>query len=221
MRFLPSKTDRKFFGQIANEYDLVYFGRVDPRVDEEYKEIRGLTASPMVHDENYTTGNVYDYEVIFLQRSKNIYLEHNVVAKRKWTILQVQLKKANMPHIFIDNRANGSPYGGLLMSALRLPEISWRNFSADDKFSKAFAVYAKPQSIQEVQDTLTPEVQTMLMTHFPTFDYEFQDDKLIIYTGNDKMSVQLLDRMLRVGLWLARDVDRCAGKICEIRDYSD
>ena len=217
MIFSPSKSNRKFFGQIADEYDLVYFGRVDSRIDEEYKEVRGLTASPIVRDENYTAGNVYDYEVIFLERSKKIYLENNQSEKRKWTILQVQLKRAHLPHIFIDNSQNKSSYGRLLMSALRLPEISWRNFSDNDSFSQIFTVYTKPQSLQDVRDILTIEAQMTLMTHFSTFDYELNDDKIIVYSG-DKVDLQLLDRMLRVGLWLARSADACAGKICEIRE---
>ena len=217
MIFSPSKANRKFFGQIANEYDLVYFGSVDSRIDDEYKEVRGLTASPIVRDENYTTGNVYDYEVIFLERSKKVYLENNQSEKRKWTILQVQLKKAHLPHIFIDNSQNKSSYGRLLMSALRLPEINWQNFSNNDSFSQVFTVYTKPQSMQDVRDILTDEAQVMLMTHFSAFDYEMLDDKIIIYSG-DKVDLQLLDRMLRVGLWLVRNADHCAGRICEIRD---
>ena len=43
MRFLPSRTDRAAFGKIADEYDLVYFGTVDPRLDADYQVVRGLT----------------------------------------------------------------------------------------------------------------------------------------------------------------------------------
>jgi hypothetical protein len=209
MRFLPSRNSaRREFGQIANEYDLVYFGSVDPSVDTDYKMVKGLTASPQVRDDNYTTGNVYDYEVAFLQRSRMVRMMSGRKQTRAWTILQVQLKTARLPHFLVDGRRRTEEYGALLASTQRWREIGWQHVAGDANFPRTFATYARPLDVATIAAILTPEVQTMLAAHFSQFDYEFEDDKLIIYATNHAIDLQTLDHMLRVGLWLARYLDK-------------
>jgi hypothetical protein len=206
MRFNPSRQNRKIFGKIAEEYDLVYFGTVDPQVDSDYKAVRGVTAAAKQLDDNYTTGNVYDYEVAFLQRARQVRLVNGQTAKRQWTILQVQLKQADLPHIFIDEQARTEEFGSLIISFLRLSQLADQHFSSPN-FNQTFAVYARPESLSQLYQILTPEVQDMLAAHFRAFDYEIEGDKLLVYATNIELSLQTLDQMLRVGLWLARHLD--------------
>lgn len=208
MRFLPSRSNRKIFGQIAGEYDLMYFGNVDPKVDTDYKIVKGLTLSPNVRDENYTTGNVYDYEVAFLQRSRKVYTPDGGKSQRSWTILNIQLRNAWLPHFLIDGRTRSDEYGHLLASTQRWKEIGWRYLGANPAFLQAFATYTQPDMVEHITPILTSDVQSMLTAHFAQFDYEFEDDNLIIYATNQEVTLQLLDHMLRVGLWLARTIDR-------------
>lgn len=208
MRFLPSRTDRAVFGKIADEYDLVYFGTVDPRVDSDYKVVRGLTLSPDNRDENYTTGNVYDYEIAFLQRSRQVFDRSGHKINRKWTILQVQLKTISVPHFLIDGRTRTNEYGSVLAATQRWQEINWQYFTPE--FSRLFATYTQPEYVGLISSFLQPEIQAMIAEHFAQFDYEFLDDKLIIYATNSEVDLQTLDHMLRVGLWLARLLDQPA-----------
>lgn len=207
MKFLPSKSNRRVFGKVAEEYDLVYFGTVDPLTDTGYKAIRGLTLSPQSRDENYTTGNVYDYEVAFLQRSREVLTSSSgrSKTKRSWTILQIQLKGSGFPEMLVDGRNRSSEYGALLASTKRWQESGWHHFSP--AFSEFFAVYSKPESMNTIADILNDETQSMLATHFRQFDYELLNDKLIIYATNSAIDLQTLDHMLRIGLWLARRLD--------------
>ncbi|MCL2280776.1 hypothetical protein FWC31_02730 [Candidatus Saccharibacteria bacterium] len=208
MRFLPSKnSSRREFGQIASEYDLVYFGTVDPRVDTDYKMVKGLTASPNICDENYTTGDVYDYEVAFLQRSKRVRVLSGEKQTRRWTILQIQLKKTHLPHFLVEGRQRAEEYGVLMASIERWHEIGWQHVAADVNFPRIFATYAKPLDVAAISTILSKEAQIMLTAHFSEFDYEFEDDKLLIYATNTKVDLQILDHMLRIGLWLARYLD--------------
>jgi hypothetical protein len=209
MRFLPTKNSaRREFGQIANEYDLVYFGTVDPKIDTDYEMVKGLTASPDVRDKNYTMGNVYDCQVEFLQRSKQVRVNSGKKQSRQWTILQVHLKKANLPHFLVDGRRRTEEYGALLAATQRWREIGWQHVSADQTFPRVFATYAQPFDVATISAVLTPEVQTMLATHFSQYDYEFDGDKLIVYATDAKIDLQVLDHMLRIGLWLARNLDK-------------
>jgi len=206
VRFLPSRSNRKTFGKIAEEYDLVYFGTVDPEIDTEYKIVKGLTLSPHIRDENYTTGNVYDYEVAFLQRSKQVPVRSGRRTNRTWTILQVQLDVTDLPRMLIDGRTRTNEYGALLASTQRWQEVGWQHFS-HPAFSESFALYCRPESIMQISQLIDVETQTMLASHFTQFDYEIFDHKLIVYATNAKINLQTLDHMLRVGLWLARRLD--------------
>jgi len=208
MKFRPSRNNRRAFGQIAEEYDLVYFGNIDPKIDTDYDAIKGLTASPHTQDENYTTGNVYDYEIAFLQRSRQVRMLSKEKKTRQWTILQVKLKKTKLPHFLIDGRRRTEEYGALLASTQRWREIGWQHVADDANFPRTFATYACPIDVAAISVALTQEVQNMLATHFPQFDYEFERDKLIIYATDTEVNLQLLDHMLRVGLWLARYLDK-------------
>ena len=207
MNFRPSKTDRRAFRKIAEEYDLVYFGHIDPLVDTDYKMVKGLSASPHVRDENYTAGDVYDYEVAFLQRSRMVRTLAGHKQNRQWTILQVQLKTAHTPHFLVDGRRRSEEYGAVLASTQRWREIGWQHVGDHPEFPHVFATYARPLDVTAITIILNQEVQAMLATHFPQFDYEFEDDKLIVYAVNAEIDLQVLDHMLRVGLWLARHLD--------------
>ncbi|MCL2451823.1 hypothetical protein FWD20_03040 [Candidatus Saccharibacteria bacterium] len=207
MKFRPSKTNRRAFSKIAEEYDLVYFGHINPKIDTDYKMVRGLTASSDIVDENYTTGNVYDYEVAFLQRQKKVRTLSGEQKKRQWTILQIQLKKVRLPHFLVDGRRRTEEYGALLASTQRWREIGWQHVADHPEFPRVFATYAQPLDVAAIMAILTREVQDTLATHFSGFDYEFEADKLIVYATDTEVDLQTLDHMLRVGLWLARHLD--------------
>ncbi|MCL1876525.1 hypothetical protein FWF74_00560 [Candidatus Saccharibacteria bacterium] len=207
MRFAPSRRDRRVFGKIANEYNLVYFGSVDPRIDTDYKMIRGLTVAPNMRDENYTVGSVDGFEIAFLQRSRKVEVAYDKWRNCRWTILQVAIKDTDLPHIFIDARDRRTAFGDLLMSMLRLPEIPWQNFSPNDKFSKVFALHSRPYAIQTIRKIFTQEMQKTFIENFSLFDIEIVDDKILVYAANQKvLDLQMLDHMLRVGLLLARKI---------------
>ncbi len=235
MRFLPSKTDRAAFGEIANEYDLVYFGRVDPRTDTDYVQVGGLTMGVGVVDENYTTGNVYDYEVEFLQRTRKVHrytngaeaaatrwsILQNAVKKtmkksdieetdtRKRTILQVKLKHVQLPHIFVCGRNRLRDYATLINAAERWQEIGWQSLpqSSQTGFPQDFATFIVPTHVAWLPYILPATVQAMLSTNFSQFDYELFEKNLIVYSTDDEIKLEILDHMLRVGLWWTRNID--------------
>lgn len=207
MRFMPSRSDRSVFGKIAEEYDLVYFGNVSPKVDQDYEVVGGLTLGPDARDENYTTGNVYDYEIAFLQRSRNVKLLDGRKTTRKWTILQIKLNSDWAPHFLVDGRSRASDYGALLASTQRWSELGARYLNAEQNYFQTFATFARLDGITEVEKVLHAEVQTMLATYFAQFDFEFNESHLLIYATEQTATLQSLDHMLRVGLWLARFID--------------
>lgn len=210
MKFLPSSTNRKVFGQVANQYNMVYFGTVSQSEDEDYHMVRGLTLSPNMRDENYCVGSVFDYDVVMLERSSAVQLPQKSRQRYHWVILQIDLKHTYLPHIFIDGaRRDNELYGSLLAQFLRLQSVGYQHFPADDngKFNSLFSVYTQPDAVGTIEQIFTPEVTAMLSAHFSQFDFEMQDDTLIVYSTDRKVTAQLLDMMLRAGMWLARQLD--------------
>ncbi len=210
MKFLPSTSNRKVFGQIANQYDMVYFGSVSQSDDEEYRMIRGLTLSPHQRDENYCVGSVYGYDVVLLERSSTVAVPGKTKRKFHWTLLQIDLKTTFLPHIFVDGqRRDNELYGSLLATFLRLQSVSYSHFPPEKNgdFAKKFSIYAQPDASSTIEQVFTPEITTMLATHFSQFDFELFDDTLIVYSTDRHVSLQILDMMLRAGLWLARQLD--------------
>ena len=239
MKFLPSQTDRAIFGKIASEYDLVYFGQVDPRADIDYDQIRGITVDADTKDENYTTGDVYDYNVTFLQRAHKICRfpsDYNAkifnkskvkkkftkkksalnISKCSTTILQVKLHNAHLPHVFISGRSRLEEYEMQIRASERWQEIAKQNLASTkmlNDFANIFAVFIVMTNVQWLEYILNSEAQAMLATHFTKFDYEIFDDKILVYCANREIDVNILSHMLRIGLWWARELDRIYAEI--------
>jgi hypothetical protein len=209
VKFRPSRQHRKAFGQIAEEYDLVYFGSVVGG-DDEYKVVRGLTASTDQKDENYTVGDVHEYPIVFFERHREVKRPDGHGGNYHWTILSIELKHTYLPHIFVDGvRRDHHFYGQLLAGYLRLPQVNPRHFpdSSEASFNTNFTVYAQPDAVSTIEQIFRPDITGMLAAHFRQFDFEMYDSQLIVYSTDNNVNLELLDQMLRAGVWLARHLD--------------
>lgn len=209
MNFKPSKHDRPVFGKLASEYNLTYYGTVIPTELDGYIPVRGMTASPEQIDDNYTAGVVAGYKTQILQRSHDVYLADNRRVNRTWTVCQVDLHVAQLPHMIIGGKGKSTGDESVLASYLRMYEINPDSLGrpiADD-FANKFAIYVSPQDIQDVQAIFTPEFQAMLSLHFADTDFEIDDSKLYSYTTHRPTRLTDLDRQLRISIWLAKHID--------------
>lgn len=209
MNFKPSKHDRPVFGKLASEYNLTYYGTVIPTELDDYIPVRGMTASPEQIDDNYTAGVVAGYKTQILQRSHDVYLADNRRVNRTWTVCQVDLHAAQLPHMIIGGKDKSTGDESVLASYLRMYEINPDSLGrpiADD-FANKFAIYVSPQDIQDVQAIFTPEFQAMLSLHFADTDFEIDDSKLYSYTTHRPTRLTDLDRQLRISIWLAKHID--------------
>lgn len=209
MNFKPSKHDRPVFGKLASEYNLTYYGTVIPTELDDYIPVRGMTASPEQIDDNYTAGVVTGYKTQILQRSHDVYLADNRRVNRTWTVCQVDLHAAQLPHMIIGGKDKSTGDESVLASYLRMYEINPDSLGrpiADD-FANKFAIYVSPQDIQDVQAIFTPEFQAMLSLHFADTDFEIDDSKLYSYTTHRPTRLTDLDRQLRISIWLAKHID--------------
>lgn len=209
MQFRPSKHDRPTFGKLASQYNLTYYGTIIPDESNDYIPVRGMTASPEQVDDNYTVGTVADYHVQLLQRGHDVYLPDNRRAYRTWTICQVDLKQANLPHLIIGGKDKSTNDEATLASYLRMYEIDLSSLGSAiaPDFAAKFAVYVSPQDIATVCSLFTPELQAMLAVHFPDHDFEIDGRHLYVYSVHQPLTLNALDKQLRIGLWLAQQID--------------
>ncbi|MDR0955942.1 MAG: hypothetical protein LBM73_02325 [Candidatus Nomurabacteria bacterium] len=215
MKFLPSRQGRRVFGEFCEEYDLVYFGDV-LKSDDGYHRIDGLTQSPAASDSNYCAGDVYEYPVVILERTLRqptggkTKLGRPATRRLNWTILQISLRRARAPHIFINGRRHSDRlYASLSASFLRLTAIPAANLPAGTPadFARNFSLFAQPDALGTIAAIFPPTVAATLGAYFADFDFELNQDKLIVYAAGAVADLKLLDLMLRGGLFLARHLD--------------
>jgi hypothetical protein len=207
---LKRLTGARVYNDVARLYGLVYFGNVSTR-DEEYEMVRGLTVSAAHQDRHYCVGTVQGYDVILLERTDNLTFPGKPIETQRWIILQVDLRATtHLPHVFLDNRQHSSTFYDTLFAKFGRFNAADVNLFADHdpRFSGNFSVYITPDNQLGMIQLLTHDMTATLGHHFTQFDFEIFDDRLLVYSANRPPSKQLINHMLRVGIWFAREIEQ-------------
>jgi hypothetical protein len=124
-------------------------------------------------------------------------------------IMQVDLKRDNLPLIFIDaNHHEVTFYESLFMRFANLTKANDIFTQSDPLFAGTFKVYAPVDRFDAIGTVLDSEATAMLAHHFRQFDYEIEADRLLVYASNTVITSHLLHEMLRVGSWLADHLEK-------------
>jgi hypothetical protein len=199
----------KVYREVARAYDLVYFGNVSSQ-DDEHEMVRGLTVSAVHQDKHYCVGTVEGYDVVLLERTDHLRFPGNPSEYYRWTILQVDLDdNVSLPHVFFDTKQHSSAFYNILFAKYSQFSAVPENIFADHdpKFIRSFTAYTTPDHQLEMIQLLRPEVTATMAHHFASFDFELFDDRVIVYSSNKTVSKQLIDHMIRAGVWLAREIE--------------
>jgi len=205
---LKRLSGERIYNDIARRYGLVYFGSVSAH-DDDYEMVRGFTVSTEHQDRHYCVGTVEGFDVILLERTDNLTFPGKPVEIQKWIILQVDLRNVRLPHIFLDNKQHSALfYDALFAKFSRFSAVDVNVFADhDSRFVQNFTVHSTPSDQLEMIHILRHEMTATLGHHFTAFDFELFDDRIIVYSSNHAPSKQLVDNMLRAGVWLAREVE--------------
>ncbi len=196
--------------QFADKFHLVYFGHVNPR-DDEYELVRGVTVSTTHVDNHYTVGTIEGHDVILVERSNTIHFPGRPVVHYVWLILQVDLQRGGLPHVFVDIRQQDETFYANLFARLpQFKDITHIFSGRDDELVRDGKVFGSPQHYAEIGAVLTPEVTAPLTHGFKQFDYEIHGDKLFIYASKTRPSLAVLQDMVRVGVMLATKLNDLA-----------
>lgn len=195
---------RKFI----KRFDLVYFGKVDHRYDE-HAVVRGVTASSRHVDHHFAVGNIKGRDVSILERTNTLRFPNKGDQDYMWVIVQVDLKTpGDIPHTFIDAHHHDEVfYANLFVNFANFHGAQSLFVSHDPLFNQKFKVYTPSDRLDDLAKVMTTDVTSMLAHHFTSFDYELQSDVIYVYSSNQLMHERDVEKMARVGLWLANKIE--------------
>lgn len=203
--------NNRTFRQFVNQYDMVYFGKVNSK--DEAELVRGITMSRSKTDQHYCVGSAYGRDMILLQRSDRLLgaqgSEHE---NYTWNILAVDLKDTvHMPHTYIEGRHR---HGVGFYAELSMRERNWVELPPHYigeyslKFRKNHVVRIPNDYITIFSRIISPLVGEQMAHYFGMFDYELLDDTLYVYYLAKLPSLERLDYMVKASVWLAGEIEK-------------
>lgn len=200
---LGEATTRRLIKQFANKYHLVYFGHVDPREDE-YELVRGLTVSTTHTDSHYTVGSYNGHDIIVVERRNILTFPGKPDSNYRWIIMQVDLTRSGLPHVFIDSHHHDAVfYANAFLGQHNMLDMTSYLNDVSAVFGQYCRLYANPAMYAAMRALLRAQVVETIAQQFRQFDYEFFDDRVLVYASNRTVTPQLLEEMLQIGAWLA------------------
>lgn len=197
------------YKQFADHYDLVYFGQLHQEDDE--RIVRGVTVSAKHRDEHNCVGTVHGYDVVLLKRTDTLMMPHNPskTEKYSWIIMQFDLHTTySYPHVFLDGGHHDEAfYQALFIKFARLMRVDHAAFGDATTFNARFSAYTPPDALDDLPELLAGEVGETMAHHFGHLDFEWFQDRLIVYSTGRAPTKHLLEHMLRAGLWMSRILD--------------
>lgn len=206
--WLRHRKTKNVYKDACNRYDLIYFGTVNQQTDE-HEMVRGVTLSTSHKDSHYCVGSIQGWDVILLERTDTISFPGKPTKDFRWNILQVDLKSAILPHVLLDaNHHNETFYAQLFTKFIRLTHADVSIFAEHDPlFSNRYSIYTPPDTLDSLTTLFPLDTTTVIGNHFSQFDYECFQDRLLVYAPDHIPTRQLLDHMIRAGLWLANELE--------------
>ena len=209
---------RKTIKRFARKFGLVYFGYVNQREDE-HELIRGVTVSATHVDNHFCVGEYKGHDISLVERRNTINYPEEPPAHYRWLIMQVDLKRDGLPHVFIDGNPHDETfYMTLFMKFANMSSASTIFALTNPLFARTFNVFIPADKFDEAEAMLSGEVAAMLAHHFKQFDYEIDGDRVLIYAEHPTVTPHLLHEMLRVGHWLARHLDKATLQLAEVEE---
>ncbi|HWZ65983.1 MAG TPA: hypothetical protein VNX65_04325 [Patescibacteria group bacterium] len=199
---------KKVIKQLAHKFRFVYFGRVSQE-EARYQLLRGATSSIKHSDNHYTVGSFRGYDVTLVERRDELVFPGKTPRDYHWLIMQFDLKRVTLPHIFIEgNHHDEVFFANLLVKHAQLHNANNLFEQTDKFFTQNFKVFIAAHIFSYIHNIITPEITSMIAHHFAQFDYELEEDRLLIYATNPKViTLNLAEEMMRVGIWLAERLD--------------
>ncbi len=209
-KVLQSRLHRRVFMQFAEKIGLVYFGYVDQKNDD-HRLVRGLTVSAKHRDNHYCIGSYMNYDIMLVERNDTIHFPGKPVRTHNWIIMTIDLHTSrDIPHVFLGLHAhNETFYAHLFTKFSQLTKIPLGMYGQHStSFMQRYAIYTEPAHMIVVEHLFNPEVTSIIAESFGNLTVEIADGSVYIYAEHNRPTQQLLERMLKSGLWLSQVIDK-------------
>lgn len=207
---IKNRSNNRVFSSFAGRVGIVYFGFVNQHSDD-HKLVRGLTVSSTINDNNYCVGTVEDYNLSAVDRSDYTIEPNGSNILNNWIIFAFELHTdMAIPHFFIGAKNRDlQPYHSLFSTFPNMKELGlgvFEDYSAD--FTSRYGIYARPAKSADIQNIINAKISDVLAAHFWPMCIEQHDNILYVYSTHESVTTNLLDNMLKNGLWLAGQLDK-------------
>mgnify|MGYP001562726165 CR=1 FL=1 len=198
---------RKIIKQFARKHELVYFGYVNQR-DDANELIRGITVSTSHIDKHFCVGSYQGHDISVVERSNTIAFSDKASREYRWLIMQVDLHKGGVPHMFIDaNHHDQQFYETLFMRFANFTNAAPLFTERDPSFARSFRTFVAADKFDHAAVVMQPAITHELTKQYRQFDYETDDDRLLVYANDPLVSPRVLQEMLAAGTWFAGQLD--------------
>lgn len=204
-----TRAHRRVISRFDKKIGLVYFGAVNQRLDD-YRVIRGFTASSTHQDNHFSVGSIDGYDVSMVDRSDAIFKDDGSVTFSNWIIAAIDLKTTqDVPHIFIGaNHQNNKSYSTLFATNPLLNKVDLGTFeNYEIEFTSRFTIYSPPADSIQVEKLFPAMSARVIGAHLWPYSVEVIQGVLYVYCDTENVTSNDLTAILNIGLWLARHID--------------
>ena len=208
-KVIQSSLHKRVFTQFADKYGLVYFGYVDQRSDE-HRLVRGLTVSGSYRDNHYCIGSFGGYDITLVERSDTLHFPGKPSKNHTWIIMEFDLHTSeDLLHLFVGLHTHSDAfYSHLFTKFSHLTKVPLASYGGyDPQFLQRYAVYSSPSQFESAHQFISPDMAKIISEHFGSLTFEIVENCLYVYTEHQHPTSQLLEKMLKNGMWLAKIID--------------
>jgi len=202
---IRTRMSARLVRRYADKLGLVYFGAVN-QSDDEHRLVRGYTVSATHMDSHYCVGTVHGYDVAMVLRNDVVRLGKGREQRCHWLILTFDLHtKYDLPHIYIGHRSKQAVYEASYSRLMPLSVGTSGSYPA--QFASNYAVYGVPAHALTIEQLITPQIATIILSHFAEASIEIEDNTVYLYVESQYPNETIVEKMVSNGLWFANSID--------------
>lgn len=211
---LRKQATRRIIQKLADDLGFVYFGYVDQH-DDDYRLVRGFTATTSHGDHHYTVGSYKTYDVSLVIRRDSIEYPDRRIKDHYWTIMTFDLKTGfELPDIHILDHKRKEQFIAKYSQFIPMPREAFPHH--EPRFFDLYTIYGKIDKLQEHCQLITPMMTKGILETFDGLTVEVSENTLYLYLTSKHPTRPELERMLRSGIWLSQALDQSAST-CYVR----
>ena len=186
---------------VAERIKLVYFGSVDPRLDD-HDSIRGITATTKHRDRHFAVGSYDGYDISLADRT---YQPLHSATKYTWCVLQITLHNADVPYTLITPTAHAKDFDGVAQLHRNVIAASLDTFPHE--FTSRYTVYTSSHNAHSLDMLIPRAIALESAVRLWPYAVEMHRNKLYIYITEHRLTETVLGGAIESALWLADAFD--------------